>query len=137
MKKEKVQSVEKKFLKKNVPTFNVGDTLKVYVKVVEGEKSRLQAFEGVVIADKGSGIHQTFTLRRISYGEGVERVFPLHSPFLEKIEVVRRGKTRRGKLYYLRKRVGKRTKVEEKEEDTGEITSQSAEEVQRVESPST
>lgn len=112
----KIHLVEKKFLKKGLPTFSAGDTLKVYVKVVEGDKSRLQAFEGVVIACKGSGIRETFTLRRISYGEGVERTFPLHSPFLERIELVRRGRTRRAKLYYLRKKVGKKSKLEEKEE---------------------
>ena len=110
----KIHLIEKRFLKKHVTSFSVGDTLKVYVKVVEGEKTRLQAFEGVVIADKGTGIQQSFTLRRISYGEGVERIFPLHSPFLEKIEVVKHGKTRRAKLYYLRKRIGKKTKLKEK-----------------------
>jgi len=117
---DKIRLVEQKYLKKGLPSFSVGDTLKVYVKVVEGDKSRLQAFEGVVIACKGSGVRESFTLRRISFGEGVERTFPLHSPFLEKIEVVKSGKTRRAKLYYLRKKVGKELKLEEKEE--GEIT---------------
>ena len=112
----KIELVEKKFLKKDLPLFSVGDTLKVYVKVAEGDKTRLQAFEGTVIARKGSGTRESFTLRRISFGEGVERSFPLHSPFLERIEVVKRGKTRRAKLYYLRKKVGKESKLEEKEE---------------------
>ena len=121
----KIRLVEQKYLKKGLPSFSVGDTLKVYVKVVEGDKSRLQAFEGVVIACKGTGIRESFTLRRISFGEGVERTFPLHSPFLEKIEVVKRGKTRRAKLYYLRKKVGKGSKLEEKEE--GKMTEPSSE----------
>ena len=112
----KIRLVEAKHLKKEIPEFSVGDTLKIQVKIVEGDKMRLQAFEGVVIARKGSGIQESFTLRRISYGEGVERTFPLHSPFVEKIEVLKRGKARRAKLYYLRKKIGKKTKIEEKEE---------------------
>ena len=111
----KIRLVEAKHLKKETPEFSVGDTLKIQVKIVEGDKMRLQAFEGVVIARKGSGIQESFTLRRISYGEGVERTFPLHSPFVEKIEVLKRGKARRAKLYYLRKKIGKKTKIEEKE----------------------
>ena len=111
----KIRLVEAKHLKKEIPEFSVGDTLKIQVKIVEGDKMRLQAFEGVVIARKGSGIQESFTLRRISYGEGVERTFPLHSPFVEKIEVLKRGKARRAKLYYLRKKIGKKTKIEEKE----------------------
>ena len=122
----KIELVEKKYLKKNIPAFSVGDTLKVYVKVVEGDKSRLQAFEGVVIACKGKGIRESFTLRRISYGEGVERTFPLHSPFLERIEVVKHGKSRRAKLYYLRRKVGKRSKVEEREERLEETSPEGA-----------
>jgi len=113
----KIRLVEAKHLKKEVPEFSVGDTLKIQVKIVEGDKTRLQAFEGAVIARKGSGIQESFTLRRISYGEGVERTFPLHSPFVEEIEVLKRGKARRAKLYYLRKKVGKRTKIEEKEKE--------------------
>ena len=134
----KIRLIEQKYLRKGLPSFSVGDTLKIYVKVVEGDKSRLQAFEGVVIACKGSGVRESFTLRRISFGEGVERTFPLHSPFLEKIEVVKSGKTRRAKLYYLRKKVGKESKLEEKEE--GEVTPSSevpGEAKVEAESPST
>lgn len=100
-------------LKESVPEFNIGDTVRVEVRIREGNRSRLQAFEGTVIAKKGSGVSETFTLRRISYGVGVERVFPLHSPNVESFKVVRRGKVRRSKLYYLRDRVGKAAKVKE------------------------
>jgi large subunit ribosomal protein L19 len=111
---EKIKSVESKHKKKQVPEFSVGDTVRVYIKIVEEGKQRLQAFEGMVIAKKGSGIKKSFTVRRISYGEGVERIFPLHAPAVNKIEVVRRGKVKRAKLYYLRKKIGKKTTVEEK-----------------------
>ena len=94
-----------------IPEFSHGDTLKVWVKVREGEKTRLQAFEGVVIARAGSGLNQKFTVRKISYGEGVERVFPLYSPNIDRIEVLRRGKVRRAKLYYLRDRRGKSARI--------------------------
>lgn len=100
-------------LKKEVPQFNVGDTVRVGVRIKEGEKSRVQAFEGTVIAKKHGGIAETFTVRRLSHGVGVERVFPVHSPVVETVEVVRKGKVRRGKLYYLRNRVGKAAKVKE------------------------
>ncbi len=93
--------------------FNVGDTVKVSVRIKEGERERIQMFEGVVIAKKHGGIHETFTVRRTSYGVGVERVFPINSPNVEKVEVVRRGKVRRAKLYYLRSRVGKAAKVKQ------------------------
>ncbi|MBQ6381920.1 MAG: 50S ribosomal protein L19 [Clostridia bacterium] len=99
--------------KKEVPAFNIGDTIRIEVRITEGSRSRLQAFEGTVIAKKGSGVSETFTVRRISYGVGVERVFPLHSPNVESIKVVRRGKVRRSKLYYLRDRVGKAAKVKQ------------------------
>ena len=99
--------------KKEVPAFNIGDTIRIDVRITEGSRSRLQAFEGTVIAKKGSGVSETFTVRRISYGVGVERVFPLHSPNVESIKVVRRGKVRRSKLYYLRDRVGKAAKVKQ------------------------
>ncbi len=105
---EKISHIESEHLKKDVPKFNVGDTVKVYVKIAEEEKTRLQSFEGVVIRKRGKGLSETFTVRRISYGEGIERIFPLHSPFLEKVEVVKPGKTRRAKLYYLRGKVGKK-----------------------------
>ncbi len=101
-------------LKKDVPEFNVGDTVKVYVKVKEGNRERAQLFEGTVISRKGGGIAETFTVRRVSYGVGVERTFPINSPNIEKLEVSRRGKVRRSKLYYLRDRVGKAAKVKER-----------------------
>jgi len=100
-------------LKEQAPAFIVGDTVRVDVRIREGERERIQAFEGTVIAKKGSGVSETFTVRRISYGVGVERVFPLHSPNVESIKVVRRGKVRRSKLYYLRDRVGKAAKVKQ------------------------
>jgi len=100
-------------LKENVPEFAVGDTVRVHVKIREGERERIQAFEGTVIARKGSGVSETFTVRRVSYGVGVERVFPLHSPNVANVEVVRRGRVRRAKLYYLRDRVGKAAKIKE------------------------
>ncbi len=100
-------------LKKEVPQFNVGDTVRVHNKIVEGNRERIQLFEGTVIAKKNGGISETFTVRRVSYGVGVEKTFPLHSPRVEKVEVVRAGKVRRAKLYYLRDRVGKAAKVKE------------------------
>jgi len=106
--------VEAAHLKKDIPKFNVGDTIDVLVKIIEEGKTRAQTFEGVVIAKKGSRISETFTVRKISYGEGVERVFPLHSPSIEKIVIVKQGDVKRAKLYYLKRKVGKETKVEEK-----------------------
>ncbi len=100
-------------LKTEVPKFNVGDTVRVHNKIVEGTRERIQLFEGTVIAKKNGGISETFTVRRISYGVGVEKTFPLHSPRVEKVEVIRAGKVRRAKLYYLRDRVGKAAKVKE------------------------
>ncbi len=100
-------------LKKEVPQFNVGDTIRVHNKIVEGTRERIQLFEGTVIAKKNGGISETFTVRRVSYGVGVEKTFPLHSPRVEKVEVIRTGKVRRAKLYYLRDRVGKAAKVKE------------------------
>ena len=108
-----IEQIEKENLKGSVPEFNVGDTVKVSFKVIEGAKERIQAFEGIVIARKNSGIRETFTVRRVSYGIGVERTFPLHSPKVADIKVVRRGKVRRAKLYYLRDLTGKAAKVEE------------------------
>ena len=98
-------------MKKDLPEINVGDTVRVGVKIKEGDRERIQAFEGTVIAKKHGGIAETFTVRRTSYGVGVERVFPVNSPFVEKVEVVRRGKVRRAKLFYLRSRTGKAAKV--------------------------
>ena len=100
-------------LKQEVPAFSVGDTVKVHVRIKEGDKSRIQVFEGTVIAKQHGGISETFTVRRVAYGCGMERVFPLHSPVVDKVEVIRRGKVRRAKLYYLRDRVGKAAKVKE------------------------
>ena len=100
-------------IKAEPPVITVGDTVKVHVKIREGEKERIQVFEGTVIARKGSGISETFTVRRVSYGVGVERVFPVHSPNVAKVETVRYGKVRRAKLYYLRSRVGKAAKIKE------------------------
>ena len=108
-----IKAIEAKQIKENAENFNVGDTVKVYFKIVEGTSERVQGFEGIVIAKNNSGIRKTFTVRKISYGVGVERIVPLHSPRIEKIEVLRRGKVRRAKLYYLRDRVGKRAKVKE------------------------
>ena len=108
-----IEQIEKEKLKAEVPSFNVGDTVNVSVKVIEGAKERIQAFEGVVIAKKNGGIRETFTVRRISYGIGVERTFPVHSPKVAKITVVKKGKVRRAKLYYLRDLTGKAAKVEE------------------------
>jgi large subunit ribosomal protein L19 len=102
-----VSRINKEQLKKDVSQFRVGDTVRVHTKVVEGEKERIQVFSGVVIARRGTGIQQCFTVRRISYGEGVERVFPLHSPRIEKVEIEQKGSVRRSKLYYLRDRKGK------------------------------
>lgn len=101
-------------IKENKPQFEVGDTVRVDVRIKEGDKERIQAFEGTVIAKQHGGINETFTVRRISYGVGVERVFPINSPFVEDVKVVRRGKVRRAKLYYLRGRTGKAAKVKQK-----------------------
>jgi len=105
---------------KEIPDFQPGDTLLVNVKVVEGERSRVQAYEGVCIGRAGAGINENFTVRKISYGEGVERVFPLYSPMIDSIQVVRRGKVRRAKLYYLRGRRGKSARISERQAHTGE-----------------
>lgn len=103
-------------LRTDIPTFRPGDTLKVHVRVIEGNKSRVQIFQGVVIRRSGGGVRETFTVRKISYGVGVERTFPVHSPVLEQIEVITRGAVRRAKLYYLRDRRGKAAKIKERRE---------------------
>ncbi len=108
--------VERPYLRDDVPDFRAGDTVKVHVRVVEGERERVQVFEGIVIRKRGSQLSTTFTVRKISFGVGVERTFPIHSPMLSKIEVVTRGDVRRAKLYYLRSRVGKKAKVKERRE---------------------
>jgi large subunit ribosomal protein L19 len=108
--------IESEQFRKEPAKFNVGDTVKVHTKVVEGDKERIQVFAGVVIGKRGRGLNETFTVRRISYGEGVERIFPIHSPRVEKVEVERKGNVRRAKLTYLRKRIGKgATMVKERE----------------------
>lgn len=109
-----INFVEEKYLKKEIPEFKVGDTVKVHFRVQEGEKERIHIFEGVVIKKGGRGINKNFTVRKISYGIGVERIFPLHSPLLEKVEVVNTGRVRRAKLYYLRHKIGKGTKIKKR-----------------------
>ena len=109
-----LDQIESAQLRDDIPDFNPGDTVRVDVRVIEGGRERTQAFEGVVIARKGGGIRETFTVRKISFGVGVERIFPVHAPIVQKIEVLRRGDVRRAKLYYLRDRVGKATRIKEK-----------------------
>ncbi|MBR2579129.1 MAG: 50S ribosomal protein L19 [Clostridia bacterium] len=109
-----LEKISESSKKSTLPEFNVGDTVKVDVKIKEGERERIQVFEGAVIAKKGSGISETFTVRKVSYGFGVERIFPVHSPSVQGVKVVRKGKVRRSKLYYLRNRVGKAAKVKER-----------------------
>ena len=114
---DKMKLVEQQFIKKGMPELNVGDTVKVLTKIPEGDKVRLHPFEGVIIAKKGSGTNANFTVRKVSYGEGIERIFTISAPVIERIEVVKRGKVRRAKLFYLRKKIGKRaTKIESAEE---------------------
>tara|TARA_B100000686_G_C16662769_1_gene901886 strand:- start:59 stop:406 length:348 start_codon:yes stop_codon:yes gene_type:complete len=108
--------VDKQTIKDDIPFFSPGDTLKVHVRVVEGNRERVQIFEGAVIARRGSGVSESFTVRKISFGVGVERTFPLHSPIVEQIELVSRGDVRRAKLYYLRDRIGKKARIREKRE---------------------
>ncbi len=108
-----LETLEMAQLRQDIPDFKAGDTVRVHVKVVEGNRERVQVFEGIVIARRGGGIRETFTVRRVSYGVGVERVFPLHSPRLDKIEVMRRGRVRRAKLYYLRNLTGKAARIED------------------------
>ncbi len=112
-----LDAVDAASLKADLPDFRAGDTLKVHVKVVEGNKTRVQLFQGVVIARSGAGVSETFTVRKVSYGVGVERTFPLHTPIIEKIEVVTRGDVRRAKLYYLRDLRGKKAKIRERREN--------------------
>jgi large subunit ribosomal protein L19 len=118
----KIRLIEQEYAKKEVPLFNVGDTVKVMVKILEADKVRLHPFEGVVIAKHGSGTRVNFTVRKVSYGEGIERVFPLYSPSIDHIEVIRSGKVKRAKLYYLRGKVGKRaTKIEGEKEKLAQV----------------
>ena len=109
-----IQALEQEQLRSDIPEFAPGDTVRVHVKVIEGTRERIQAFEGVVIARSGTGVRETFTVRRISYGVGVERTFPVHSPRLDKIQLMRRGIVRRAKLYYLRNLTGKAARIREK-----------------------
>src|SRR5256885_7502948 len=121
------EQIEKLSAEKEIPDFGPGDTVIVNVKVVEGERSRVQAYEGVCIGRSGGGLNENFTVRKISYGEGVERVFPLYSPMIDSIKVVRRGKVRRAKLYYLRGRRGKAARISEKQDHRGDEAAEVAE----------
>src|SRR6186713_3690398 len=121
MSQQILEMVEKSSLKTEVPQFAVGDTVDVHTRILEGNKERIQIFNGVVIARAGSGTRETFTVRRIVQGEGVERKFPIHSPRIAKVEVKRSGKVRRAKLYYLRDRVGKATRLRERKNKAGEV----------------
>ncbi len=109
-----IHQLEKEQLKSEIPSFRVGDTVKLHLRITEGKRERIQIFEGTVIKRQGGGVRETLTVRKLSYGVGVEKTLPLHSPKIEKIEVTRRGKVRRAKLYYLRDRVGKAAKVKER-----------------------
>ncbi|NNC75218.1 MAG: 50S ribosomal protein L19 [Acidimicrobiia bacterium] len=109
-----IDHIESALLRDDIPDFAPGDTVRVNVRVIEGGRERVQAYEGVVIARKGAGARETFTARKVSFGVGVERIFPVHAPIIQKIEVLRKGKVRRAKLYYLRDRVGKATRIKEK-----------------------
>ncbi len=110
---DRLAVVDQEHLKREVPSFAPGDTVRIHLKVTEGGRERIQAFEGVVIARKGGGVREMFTVRRISHGVGVERIFPLHSPRIERIDIVRKGKVRQAKLYYLREKIGREAKVKE------------------------
>ncbi|MDE6029630.1 MAG: 50S ribosomal protein L19 [Clostridiales bacterium] len=109
-----IAEIEKEYMKTDVPQFNVGDTVRVSVKVIEGSRERIQAFEGIVIAKKNGSVRESFTVRRVSFGVGIERTFPLHSPRITDIKVIKHGKVRRAKLYYLRNLSGKAAKIKEK-----------------------
>jgi len=111
---ELIKNLEKEMIRMDLPSFSAGDTIKVHVKIREGEKERIQVFQGVVISKRNNGAQSTFTVRKISYGVGVERVFPAHSPFIDQIEVVTKGRVRRAKIYYLRKLRGKAARIKEK-----------------------
>lgn len=123
----KIMEIGKLQMKKHVPDFRPGDTVRVSVRIVEGDKERIQQFEGVCTSRRGGGIRETFTLRRVSYGVGIERIFQLHSPRIESIEVVRRGKVRRSKLYYLRQLRGKKARITEAAQSASETQPESSE----------
>src|SRR5213075_1776491 len=121
-----VKQVEQAYLKKDVPQFQVGDTVDVHTRIIEGEKERIQVFSGTAIMKKGSGINETFTVRRIVNNEGVERIFPIHSPFVAKVLVRRSGENRRAKLYYLRERVGKAVRLTERRREKKDEAAETA-----------
>ena len=123
---QKLDAVDAASLRSDIPAFRPGDTLKVHVRVVEGNKSRIQVFQGVVIRRAGGGVRETFTVRKVSYGVGVERTFPVHSPILDRIEVVTRGDVRRAKLYYLRELRGKKAKIKERRDNRDDTTASTA-----------
>jgi large subunit ribosomal protein L19 len=127
-----LKHVESQYLKKDIPQFRVGDTVDVHTRIVEGDKERIQVFGGTVIMKKGSGINETFTVRRIVNNEGVERIFPLHSPFVAKVAVKRSGTTRRAKLFYLRQRVGKSVRLTEERKVSGKKTDSESAPAERV-----
>jgi len=132
-----LELIDKEGVKENVAPFNIGDTVRVYFKIVEGNKERVQAFEGLVIARKNGGIRETFTVRKISFGVGVERIFPIHSPRIEKIEVIRKGDVRRAKLYYIRELTGKAaTRVKERKDTTPKARKTRAKKVVEQTTPS-
>lgn len=116
-----IERIEKQQIQKTIPPFNIGDTVQVLVKVIEGDRERTQVFEGNVIARRGRNTRETVTVRKVSYGVGVERIFPVYSPFVQDIKVVRKGHVRRAKLYYLRKKKGRAMRIEEKETVTKEV----------------
>lgn len=118
--------IQAQFLKKDIPQFNIGDTVDVQLKIVEEGKTRIQTFEGTVIARAGSGLGESFTVRKISYGEGVEMVFPIHSPSIDKIKIAKKGDVRRAKLYYLKRKIGKGSRVDEKIEHAEDKTAPQA-----------
>ncbi len=111
---ERLNQLQREMMRLDLPSFIAGDTVKVHVKIKEGEKERIQAFQGVVISKRGGGVHATFTVRKVSYGIGVERIFPLHSPVIDKIEIIAHGRVRRSKIYYLRKLRGKAARIKER-----------------------
>jgi len=129
----RIAEIEREYQRDDLPAFDAGDTVRVRIQVKEGDKTRIQPFEGICIAKKGSGVSETFTVRKISGGVGVERIFPIHSPAIESVEVVRRGSVRRAKLYYLRGRRGKKARVREKawwldqQEEVGEVAAEQTE----------
>ena len=124
---DKIKAIENEQLRENKLDLNIGDTVKVHCKIKEGNRERIQIFEGTIIKKQRGGLNETFTVRRVAYGTGVERTFPVNSPKVEKVEVVRKGKVRRAKLYYLRDRVGKATKVKEDIQAKNEAAAKSAE----------